>query len=136
MYVRAYRPKRNIKIHIAVCEAFHGPRPSPSHMALHRDDIRANNREDNLYWGTREDNTQDMLTNGNKHKRGNGFDGPKNPNAKLTEEQRKEIVRLGLDKGLSGNQIAGMFNISNSAIHKILQDARREVLALIQGGNK
>lgn len=122
LYVRAYTPyRRNIKVHIAVCEAFHGERPSVLHMALHKDDNRINNTADNTYWGLREENTQDMIKNANKHIRGNSFIGEKNPNAKLSHGQVLEIRRLNKEEKMSGNKLAGIFNVSNSAIHKILQ---------------
>jgi hypothetical protein len=123
LYVRVYNPRRNIKVHIALCEAFHGERPSELHMALHRDDLRINNTVENVYWGTREDNTSDMLKNGNKYLRGNDFNGAKNPNAKLTPEDVVEIKRLHREEGLSGNDISLRYPVSNSAIHKILQGA-------------
>lgn len=45
----------NIKIHQAVCEAFHGPRP-PGCEVLHLDEDGTNNRPRNLKWGTRAEN--------------------------------------------------------------------------------
>jgi len=33
-----------------VCEAFHGPRPSPEHEVRHRDGNITNNRASNLMW--------------------------------------------------------------------------------------
>lgn len=46
----------NIKIHRAVCEAFHGPAPSKKHVVLHRNEDGTDNREANLRWGTRKEN--------------------------------------------------------------------------------
>jgi len=46
----------NIKIHQAVCEAFHGPKPFPAAVVLHRDESGLNNRPDNLEWGTQKKN--------------------------------------------------------------------------------
>jgi hypothetical protein len=46
----------NIKVHRAVCEAFHGSSPSPSHVVLHLDENGLNNRPENLRWGTRKEN--------------------------------------------------------------------------------
>lgn len=45
-----------IKVHRAICEAFHGPAPSPAHEVLHRNEDGTDNREDNLKWGTRKEN--------------------------------------------------------------------------------
>ena len=46
----------NLKIHQAVCEAFHGPKPFPDAKVLHRDENGQNNRPENLYWGTQKEN--------------------------------------------------------------------------------
>lgn len=46
----------NIKIHQAVCEAFHGPKPFPEAVVIHRDEDGLNNRPGNLRWGTQKEN--------------------------------------------------------------------------------
>jgi hypothetical protein len=51
------------EIHVLVCTAFNGPRPSKAHWALHRNDIKTDNLASNLYWGTQKDNVQDGLRN-------------------------------------------------------------------------
>lgn len=50
-------------VHNLVCEAFHGPRPDGK-FALHKDDDATNAREDNLYWGTSQENGLDRIANG------------------------------------------------------------------------
>lgn len=46
----------NVKVHRAVCEAFHGPAPSPRHVVLHRNEDGTDNRPSNLKWGTQKEN--------------------------------------------------------------------------------
>ena len=46
----------NIKVHQAVCEAFHGPKPFPKAVVIHRDEDGHNNRPGNLKWGTQKEN--------------------------------------------------------------------------------
>jgi hypothetical protein len=46
----------NIKIHRAVCEAFHGPSPEGSPYVLHLDKNALNNRPENLRWGSQKEN--------------------------------------------------------------------------------
>ena len=46
----------NIKIHRAVCEAFHGPAPEGKPIVLHLDEDATNNRPENLRWGTQKEN--------------------------------------------------------------------------------
>lgn len=46
----------NIKIHRAVCEAFHGPSPFEGAVVIHKDEDAHNNRAENLKWGTQKEN--------------------------------------------------------------------------------
>ena len=52
-WVRKYG---NIKIHQAVCEAFHGPKPFEKAVVIHKDENALNNRPENLKWGTQKEN--------------------------------------------------------------------------------
>ena len=47
------RPKY---VHRVVCEAFHGPPPTPKHTVEHKDGNRLNNHKDNLCWLTASEN--------------------------------------------------------------------------------
>ena len=51
-------------IHVLVCAAFAGPKPSPKHEVRHLDDNPDNNTATNLAWGTSADNKLDMVRNG------------------------------------------------------------------------
>lgn len=46
----------NIKVHRAVCEAFHGPPPFEGAVVIHLDENALNNDPDNLKWGTQKEN--------------------------------------------------------------------------------
>lgn len=46
----------NVKVHQAVCEAFHGPRPFPEAVVLHLNENGLDNRPSNLAWGTQKEN--------------------------------------------------------------------------------
>lgn len=46
----------NIKIHRAVCEAFHGSPPFPKAVVIHLDEDATNNRPENIKWGTQKEN--------------------------------------------------------------------------------
>lgn len=46
----------NIKVHRAVCEAFHGSPPFPKSVVIHIDEDALNNRPENLKWGTQKEN--------------------------------------------------------------------------------
>src|SRR5262245_53054360 len=68
-----------------VCEAFHGPAPSPGHEAAHWDGIRTNNRPKNLRWATSWENHQDRK----RHGTWPGLE--QHPGAQLTLAQVREI---------------------------------------------
>ena len=65
---------RKVKLHVngkayfkginrLVCEAFNGPAPEGMH-ALHKDNIRHHDYPSNLYWGTPQNNSDDMVNSG------------------------------------------------------------------------
>ena len=51
-----FRGIGNIRVHQAVCEAFHGPKPFPTAVVIHIDENAHNNRPENLKWGTQKEN--------------------------------------------------------------------------------
>jgi hypothetical protein len=44
------------KVHQLVCEAFHGPKPSPNAVVIHINEDAHDNRPENLKWGTQKEN--------------------------------------------------------------------------------
>jgi len=56
--------RTRVLVHRLVAEVFIGPQPSPEHMVCHKNDQSDDNRVENLYWGTREDNEMDRYVNG------------------------------------------------------------------------
>lgn len=51
-----YKHFGNIKVHQAVCEAFHGPRPEKDSVVIHLDEDGTNNKPENLKWGSQKEN--------------------------------------------------------------------------------
>lgn len=47
---------KTYKVARLVCEAFHGPAPDDKPVCMHRDENAANNRAENLAWGTQKEN--------------------------------------------------------------------------------
>jgi hypothetical protein len=61
-YARAERcpvtkQKLRLYMHRLICEAVHGPPPTPQHIADHRDNNGLNNRGENLRWRTKQANS-------------------------------------------------------------------------------
>jgi len=100
------------KIHVLVCEAWHGPKPTPSHEVAHGDNDRANCRPGNLRWATRKENMDDQI-------RHNGRHGA----AQLYEYQVAEIKRLRC-AGVKVREIAVQFGISNGLVSMICNGQR------------
>jgi hypothetical protein len=51
-----YRGIGNVKVHRAVCEAFHGPAPDGKPVVIHINEDAHDNRPENLRWGTQKEN--------------------------------------------------------------------------------
>ena len=100
------------RLHVLVCSAFHGPRPSEKHEVAHWDGNRANARADNLRWATRKENFSDMVRHGTR-----AF-GQTHHCAKLTEENVQEIKRM-LRLGMTSTQISRVVGHSRQGINNI-----------------
>lgn len=95
-----------------VCEAFHGPAPTPKHEAAHGDGVPGHNTPDNLRWATSAENKADMKLHGT-HRSGEAI-----PWARLKRSQIPEIrARLANKEPML--KIAADYNVSDSAINGI-----------------
>ncbi len=94
-----------VRIHKAVCRAFHGPAPTARHEVAHNDGDRRNNGEDNLRWATRKENAIDATIHGNVR------------SAVFTVAKARE-ARLLLDEAI--DDIADRFGVSRSTVVKLL----------------
>lgn len=79
------KERKQHRVHVLMLEAFVGPCPEGL-MGCHKNDTNDDNRLDNLYWGTWEDNCDDMKRNGARK-------GERNGRSKLTDLQVSEIAR-------------------------------------------
>lgn len=112
VYLGARRWKR-VPVHAMVCEAFHGPRPTPKHLVAHGDGNPANNRADNLRWATYAENEAD------KRAHGRSLIGERHHQAKLTEQQVREI-RARHGAGEQQKTLAAEFEVATYAIWSIV----------------
>lgn len=53
-----------VRVHVLVCEAFHGPRPPGDSQVRHLNGNHLDNRASNLQWGTRSENVRDSIEHG------------------------------------------------------------------------
>lgn len=103
---------RSVAVHVLVLEAFEGPRPAKA-VARHLDGTRDNNRVENLRWGTRAENIEDMRRHGRLKV------GEDHPQAKLT---RNDVlaIRAAHARGERRREIASRFGISKSHVGRIV----------------
>lgn len=99
-------------LHQLVCEAFTGPRPKGM-FALHFDGVVENCREDNIYWGTRQDNSDDRVKHGRSGK------GSLNPKAALTDADVRSIRARYAAGGIRQVDLGDEFGVTQNAIHCI-----------------
>jgi len=82
------------RLHRLILETFIGPCPN-GHQGLHKDDNKVNNRLDNLYWGTKEQNIEDAHRNGKIKK------GVEVKLSKFTEDEIR-FIRTEYQFGVTG----------------------------------
>ena len=61
-FINGIKARKNYWFHILVCNAFHGPRPSPRHQVDHINRDRFDNRPENLRWVTPHENSMNNIT--------------------------------------------------------------------------
>ena len=103
--------KCNFGKHILICEAFHGPKPSPTHQVAHWNGIRDHNWANNLRWVTPKENAFDRIRHGSQS-------GSNHPAAILQEADVITIRHLK-SLGYSTYDIALLFEMRQTTIARI-----------------
>jgi HNH endonuclease len=103
-------------VHRLVAEAFLPPPPPDKNCVCHRDDTPSNNRPENLFWGDRPDNSQDMVSKDRQAK------GERVAGSKLTADDVMDIRRLYAD-GADQRDIAALYGIAQSNVSLIVTRA-------------
>lgn len=108
-YERIQLGSRHVRrtIHSLVCIAWHGPRPEGM-FACHRNDDKRDNRPENLYWGTHQQNMNDGKANQRFVK------GTLHANAKLTSADVVEMRQLRTE-GMFYQKLAERFGVTKRA---------------------
>ena len=92
-------------VHVLVCVAFHGAKPSIVHEVAHADGQRTNVRADNLRWATFSENMRDKQRHLMAKK-------------KLTAADVQEI-RRSLREGISARSLAKKYNVDKANVARI-----------------
>lgn len=118
--------RRTIVVHQLVLMAFSGVRPKGK-IACHKNDIGWDNRPENLYWGTYQDNYEDQKRNGKmKLKPGshphNYRCGEQHGNAKLTEANVRFILKAAASTRWGAKaELAVRFGVTKALISAIVK---------------
>lgn len=105
------------RAHRVSWQIHHGPIPEGMQV-LHHCDVRHCVRPDHLFLGTHDNNMKDMARKGRA--RGSGPPGELAGPAKLKAVQVLEIRKLAKTTGLTQDEIANRFGVTQGAIHCIL----------------
>ena len=115
---------KTLYVHRCVAKIFLGDRSAEGLHALHEDGNQLNNKKENLYWGTREQNMKDKIRHGTVFRP----QGEKNGNAKLKDADIYKIRELG-STGMTQQKIAAFFGVNQPYISEILSGKRWAHLA-------
>ncbi len=103
--------RRRTYLHNLILEAFVGPRPAGAE-ARHLNDIKSDNRAENLLWGTSSQNKQDSIRNG-IFRRGSRC------SYAILDEKRVAQIKTLLANGRSCPSLGREFGVHRTAINAI-----------------
>ena len=112
----------NVSIHKVVAKAFLGEKPD-GYVINHKDGDKTNNTVENLEYVTPGENNRHALNTGLRkpaNMKGLSPKGESHYNAKLTENEVREIRRIHNETGYGSRRIAKMFGVTCGCISKIL----------------
>ena len=102
-------------VHVLICEAFHGPRPTIQHEAAHGNGDRQDNRASNLRWATKLENERDKVEHGNSLR------GTKHPLSKLTAPMVVQMRSEYAMGGITQRQLARRYGIGQAQVSEIVR---------------
>jgi len=115
LYLRGERTSHPISYLVA--DAFLPPKGPTDQVLRHLNDIKTDNRPENLAWGTYSDNMADSVRNGIAFV----ATGAAHWNAKLTEDQVREIRRLYATENFTQQELALKFGVSRRMVSDIVR---------------
>lgn len=106
--------KRQVRLHRLIWIAANGI-PDAGMAVCHRDDVKTNNRIDNLYLATPQRNSTDAKESGRY------LSGEDNPQTKISEELRQTICDDYKHSEATLADLAARYGISKSRVHQIVR---------------
>lgn len=105
--------RRSVSVHVLICLAFRGSKPTLRHEVRHLDGDARNCAETNLAWGTPAENEAD------KKRHGTAAVGSRHGAAKLTDEAVRTL-RIAIPRGLwNPIDAAKVFGVDPSTIRRV-----------------
>lgn len=107
-----------------VCEVYHGPKPFEKAVVRHLNDIKGDDRAENLAWGSVRDNALDAVRNGTSPAAENGRkcvakrSGDLSVHARLSWEKVREIRHLR-SVGVSVVDLSERFSVDEKTISSV-----------------
>lgn len=98
------------------------PNPENKPCVCHKDNNPLNNKVDNLYWGTVQDNMSQASRDGRML--GPSTSLEKHSRSKLTNHQRIRIIYLYINKKLTYRQLSLKFRVSVGCISSIIKNPK------------
>lgn len=84
-------PHKSYREHILICKAFHGDKPNHNSIVGHHNNIKTDNRIENLYWTTTKENSRKSWEDGCSYNK-KGEDNPNSMKIKVLDSKTNEIV--------------------------------------------
>lgn len=108
--------KKTLLVHIVVCAARRGPRPTLTHEAAHRCGVRHCMNYRHLRWATPKENEADKILHGT-HLLGRRT-------RYLSSVKADELVRRYAAGGCTHRSLATEFGVSSTTVHRTLERSR------------
>ncbi len=115
VYLTRENRLRKFKVHRLVLESFVGPPPKGTECRHFPDRDTANNRLENLQWGTKKENASDKAIHGTEQR------GEEKPLHKLTEQQVLDIRSEYASGGVTMMGLAEEYKVSDVTIFKAIR---------------
>ncbi len=120
------KPK-TAQVHSIVCTAFQGVRPVGTEVR-HMNGISSDNREENLRWGTHQDNANDAKSHGVI------LCGEALPQAKLTDTDIAEIIRLDRTAVIPRQEIGERYGVTEQYVRQTGKGYTRRARRVLDSG--
>lgn len=115
--------RRTLSIHRLVLLAFYGL-PERGQIGCHKNDVKTDNRLENLYWGTHKDNARDSMRLGTFHMPSPGY-GENHHSVKYSDAVIAEVRSKYTGKRGEQTAMAKIYNMPQQYLSAILKNKIR-----------